>query len=455
VIYSLLRSAAAIALRWYYAEVAFVGTEKIPETGPILVVVNHPNALVDVLIAARAVPRRLGFTAKATLFSRPIPAAFFRWVGVLPLRRASDETNANEPVDPTRNAQSFAAVADALARSAAILIFPEGKSHDDPAMAPARTGAARMVIQAIEARQVAGIQIVPIGLIFEKKDRPRSRIVAIVGDLIDADSVLAGSADRVADLTASIDGALRSVTLNYSSIQEAERDARIARTLQAILRLNAPSVGSPGEFQKRAEIARLLPSLRRVLLGEASALKQQAMAFESDVLDFDRQLRSLHVSLEDYSIATRMEQGAVFVLRETSLLLIAAPIALWGWINHLIPFRAALVAGGRVRHSAADPAMRTIVAGAAFVLMMYMLQGAAVSLIAGPWWGLAYVASLPLAADINLRMRDRLRRALRRSRAYLYFRARPQVQKDLLARAERLRAAAVSLSRASGVVEVG
>jgi hypothetical protein len=192
-----------------------------------------------------------------------------------------------------------------------------------------------------------------------------------------------------------------------------------------------------------------------VLLGEASALKQQAMAFESDVLDFDRQLRSLHVSLEDYSIATRMEQGAVFVLRETSLLLIAAPIALWGWINHLIPFRAALVAGGRVRHSAADPAMRTIVAGAAFVLMMYMLQGAAVSLIAGPWWGLAYVASLPLAADINLRMRDRLRRALRRSRAYLYFRARPQVQKDLLARAERLRAAAVSLSRASGVVEVG
>jgi hypothetical protein len=98
--------------------------------------------------------------------------------------------------------------------------------------------------------------------------------------------------------------------------------------------------------------------------------------------------------------------------------------------------------------------MRTIVAGAAFVLMMYMVQGAAVALIAGPWWGLAYVASLPIAADINLRSRDRLRRALRRARAYLYFRARPGAQNDLLMRAERLRAEAIALARATGLTDV-
>ena len=39
-----------------------------------------------------------------------------------------------------------------------------------------------MVIQARETHHVAGTRIVPIGLIFERKDRPRSRIVAIVGD---------------------------------------------------------------------------------------------------------------------------------------------------------------------------------------------------------------------------------------------------------------------------------
>ena len=454
-IYSLLRSAAAVALRWYYADVAFVGTERVPEEGPILVVVNHPNALVDVLVAARAVPRQLGFTAKATLFSNPVSAAFFRSVGVLPLRRAADDAARGEAADLSRNAESFAAVADALARSAAILIFPEGKSHDDPAMAPARTGAARMILQAIETRQVKDIRIVPIGLIFEHKDRPRSRIVAIVGDPIEANAVAEGNPDAVADLTSAIDASLRSLTLNYTSIEASERDARIARTLQAVLRVEAPSIGSRGEFHTRAAIARMLPALRRVLLSEDAELRDRALALETDLVEFDGHLKLQRVSIDDFLIARGVEQGAVFVVREAAMLLVAGPVALWGWANHIIPFRAALAAGGRVRHSAADPAMRTIVAGAAFVLMMYMLQGAAVALIFGPWWGLAYVASLPVAADINLRTRDRMRRALRRARAYLYFRARPGVQNELLARAQRLRAEAVSLGRASGLVEIG
>lgn len=453
-IYSLLRSAAAVALRWYYADVSLVGTERIPERGPILVVVNHPNALVDVLVAAKAVPRRLRFTAKATLFSNPIAAAFFRWVGVLPLRRASDETGAGGKVDPSRNDQSFAAVAESLARSDAILIFPEGKSHDEPAMAPARTGAARMVVQAREKRSVAGIQIVPIGLIFERKDRPRSRIVALVGDVIDIDPVIQGNANAVSDLTGAIDSALREVTLNYSSAEDAARDAKIARALQGVLRFEAPALGGGADFRSRAEIARVLPAVRRVLHGENRELTSRATALEAQLLAFADDLAAARVSMDDFSIERTARHGAVFVVRETLLVLIAAPFALWGWVNHVLPFRAALLAGGRVRHSAADPAMRTIVAGAAFVLMTYMLQGAFVALFAGPWWGLGYVASLPVTADINLRLRDRLRRAQRRARTFLFFRAQPGKQDALTNQARVLRAEAVALAKASGLADL-
>ena len=451
-IYSLLRSASAIALRWYYSDVAVVGAERVPLDGPILVVMNHPNALVDVLVASKAVSRRLRFTAKATLFSNPVAATFFRSVGVLPLRRASDEAAKGQPVDPARNAEAFAAVADALAQSAAILIFPEGKSHDEPAMAPARTGAARMVIQAIESRHVRDIRVVPIGLIFERKERPRSRIVAVVGEVIDANGVVAADGERVPRLTDAIDSALRAVTLNYSSIEDADRDARLARTLQAIMRVDAPSVSEGPDFEARVEIARLLPSLRGALVRENDALSARATKLEADLLAFESQLKSVGVSLDDFSIDRGVKPGVGFVFREVAVMAVAGPIALWGWLNHVIPFRAALVAGKRIRHSAADPAMRTIVAGAAFVLMMYMLQGAAVTLFAGPWWGLAYVVSLPIAADINLRMRDRLHRSLRRARVYLSFRATPQVQNELVVRAELLRGEAESLGRAAGVL---
>jgi glycerol-3-phosphate O-acyltransferase/dihydroxyacetone phosphate acyltransferase len=438
-----------VALRWYYSEVTIVGGDRVPERGPMLVAVNHPNALVDVLVAGKAVPRQLMFTAKATLFGNPIGAVLLRSLGVLPLRRASDEAAPVNALDRTRNADSFAAVADALSRAKAILIFPEGKSHDEPALAPARTGAARMVMQARESRQVAGIQILPIGLIFERKDKPRSRIVAIVGEPIDVDPLIAGSSNPVRELTATIDARLRELTLNYPTAEDAERDARLARVLQSLLRSDAPAISDCGDFRSRAEIARVLPAVRRSAEGDG-----RLQALEADLLAFDAELAHRRISLDDVAISRHLRSGSVFVIRELSVLLLAGPIAAWGWLNHLLPFRAAFLAGGRVRHSAADPAMRVIVAGAAFVLMMYMIQGATVTLVAGPWVGLAYVASLPIAADINLRMRDRLGRALRRAHAFIRFRSQPAVQDEMVRRANALRARVVELAREAGFTDL-
>ena len=54
-------------------------------------------------------------------------------------------------------------------------------------------------------------------------------------------------------------------------------------------------------------------------------------------------------------------------LREGWLLVIGGPFALWGRINHWLPFRAARAVAMRSVDSAADPAMRTLVAGTAFV----------------------------------------------------------------------------------------
>ncbi|MEO5567986.1 MAG: lysophospholipid acyltransferase family protein [Gemmatimonadaceae bacterium] len=452
-IYPLLRSVAAVALRWYYADVTIVGSERVPTTGPLLVAVNHPNALVDVLVAGQAVPRRLMFTAKATLFANPVAAGLLRQLGVVPLRRASDEAVPGS-VDRSRNAQVFDAIADALASHGAILIFPEGKSHDEPAVAPLRSGAARMAMHAKTTRKVAGIRIVPIGLIFQRKDRPRSRILALVGEPIEVDTFAAEKPRVVADLTAEIDRGIRTLTLNYSTIEEAEHDARLSRTLSALVRYDAPSVGDAGDLRMHAGIARLLPRLRAELLDGKTELRERTMAFEAALATLDQELQQHKVSLADLTISRDVAPGAVFVARELAVFLVAGPVALWGWINHLLPFGAALSAGRRVRHSAADPAMRTILAGAVFVVTIYMLQGAVVTLLAGPWWGLGYVLSLPIAADINLRMQDRLHRALRRARTYLYFRGKPAVHDQLVRQAIELRAEALALAGAIGIVDL-
>ena len=52
--YVLLRAIAGIALRWYYRDIHVEGIDRIPRRRPLLLVVNHPNAL------GRRAARRVG-----------------------------------------------------------------------------------------------------------------------------------------------------------------------------------------------------------------------------------------------------------------------------------------------------------------------------------------------------------------------------------------------------------
>src|SRR5690349_3007447 len=165
-LYRLLRVIAAIALRWYYAEIVVQGAGRAPRRGPLLIIANHPNALIDPLLVGTALPRRVMLTAKATLFDNPALSALLHAAGVVPLRRAKDEhPGAQGEAGTNRNAEAFRSVTAALRRGGTVLIFPEGISHDAPTIAPLRTGAARIVLQA-HSEGVGGIAMLAIGLIY-------------------------------------------------------------------------------------------------------------------------------------------------------------------------------------------------------------------------------------------------------------------------------------------------
>ena len=49
-IYSVLKWIAGVALHWFYGDIRVVGRERIRRDVPLLIAVNHPNALVDSLV---------------------------------------------------------------------------------------------------------------------------------------------------------------------------------------------------------------------------------------------------------------------------------------------------------------------------------------------------------------------------------------------------------------------
>ena len=84
-------------------------------------------------------------------------------------------------------------------------------------------------------------------------------------------------------------------------------------------------------------------------------------------------------------------------------------------------------------------------AGAALVLLFYAAQGAAVAVALGWFAAILYLLSLPLAADLNFAMRERLTAAVRRARTYLLFRKRPKLQERLQSELQRLTREALAL----------
>lgn len=196
-----------IALHWFYSDVRITGSDRIPVSGPVLIAMNHQNALVDAILAMWIVPRDLRLTAKSTLGDSLPGSVMMKLVGIIPLQRTSDHPG--DASRPIRNRHSLQAMIKELDRGGAVLVFPEGRSHNDAEIAPLKTGLARAALRARESG-VAGIQIVPIGITFADKATPNSAVLAQVGEPISVDE-WTGNDPRA--LTREIEERLRTIAL--------------------------------------------------------------------------------------------------------------------------------------------------------------------------------------------------------------------------------------------------
>jgi glycerol-3-phosphate O-acyltransferase / dihydroxyacetone phosphate acyltransferase len=448
ILYAVLRFITGIALRWFYRDVRVRHAEHVPRGEiPLLIVVNHPNALVDALVTGWTMPRPITITAKATLFENPVLSWLLQLAGVIPLRRASDERHQltgtdtgrhtmTEQAMQARNVEAFRAILDHLEDGGAVLIFPEGKSHDEPSLTPLRTGPARIALQAVSEGRVRSLAILPIGLVFEQKETPRSRVLVDVGKPIDLGQWVAAAGDKasVSALTDEINRRLRDVTINYPTPDDAVRTRSLARILGA-LRGDLLPVGADRSLADEIELERRLTQAQRVLEDEDtdSTLRARADCLLDRLGTFQQTLKNEGIALDDVAIPIDQRRGIGFTLREGALLLVVGPLALWGRINHWLPFRLARVLGERDMTSRDQPAMRTILAGLVLIVVFYSAQTAVVTQLAGGIAAAVYLASLPVAADVDLKFTERMRRARQRMRAYLHFRRNPNVRERLRA----------------------
>ena len=424
------------ALAVFFRRIEVVGRDRLPATGPRMVVGNHVNGLIDPLfvLGTLGVPARL--LGKSTLWRIPVLAQLMDLAGVLPVYRAMDAG-----ADRSRNEETFARCHDELARGGALSIFPEGTSHDDPRLKPLKTGAARIAIGAELARGPLGVRIVPFGLVFEERTRFRSRVLVVVGEPLDAagevETARRDEPAAVRELTARIAAALERVTLNYDSWEEA-RLIELAADVLARGGEGARRRPLAAEFDLQRRLADGLDPLRRELPAEVERAVAAARAYE-------RLLRT--TGLTDGQVEARPDWRAAtgFVGRTLLRLLVASPVAALGTLLNVIPWLVVDAISRRIEEANQIATYKLYPS-----LVVYPVCWGLETLAAGHWLGCGAAAlvalAAPLAGWVALRWHERRELLWRESRAFLVLRNRRRVAAELRARRAAVASSAAALT---------
>ena len=414
-LYALVRTLVGFALRVFYRLERAGGA--LPATGPLLLVGNHPNALIDPGLLLAISQRPLTFLAKAPLFSVPVLGGLLRALGALPIQRRQDG-----PADGAANAAVLQAGAQALGSGRALAIFPEGKSHSDPRLADMKTGAARMALAAGRT-----VELVPVGLTYAQKGRFRSAVHVEVGACLSVSPLTHPSPEAVRALTARIGESLRAVTLELAAWQ----DLPLIATAEALYALQTE--GPVQDAERRRLFARGMALLREERPAEYDELRGEVDALA-------RRLALLQATPSDVAVHYQLATVLRFVVRNAAALVLGLPLAAVGAALFL-PWTLSVRTALALMHTSED--MRaTVKLLAALVLgPLYVLV---LAFGVGRWWGWGWaagwvLASVPLAL-FSRRFFAQRREALRDARLFFRLGNRSATKQHLLAEGQALSA---------------
>ena len=417
-----VRLLAALLVGVFYRRVEVVGLERVPRRGPVLLVANHPNSLVDPILLAGTLPRMPRFLAKSTLWQSRLLRPLLTLAGAVPVYRRQDEGE-----DTAKNRGTFARCHEELVRGGAVALFPEGISHHEPALQSVRTGAARIVLEAEIDDEVT---IVPVGLDFEEKGRFRSRALLVVGETLDpaAERALHTRDPRgaVRALTERIAAALRAVTPNHGSWREARLVERVVDVYAAGERSLPGAASLAGRLPLRQRFAAAWVRL-------ADQHPARAAAVERLVARYDALLERHRLRDDQLTARYPASEVALYLFDRVPLLALWLPAALVGAALNLLPAAAARLAGRLTAKDPQNPATYKLLT--AFFLSPLVWTGQAVA--AGVWLGagagFVSFAAAPLAGFAAIRFREEHERLLAEVSAWLRLRLRRDATAELRA----------------------
>ena len=389
--------------------------------GPVLVTANHPNALVDPLVIFHTAGRPTRPLAKAPLFEQALVGTVLRGLGGLPVYRRQDE-----PELMHLNERTFDSAIEALHAGGAVQIYPEGHSHSEPALAPLRTGAARIALMA-EARRdwKLGLRIQPVGLTYVRKHAFRGKAIASFGEPFEVASMRADyerdEREAVRRLTTLIQERLERLTLNFEHPEDAE-------LVDVAERLYARQKRLAG-WREREPMVERLPRLHRFAEGLRwlrATDPERLASLSAEVRRYQRLLTLFGAREGDVPRRYRRGNVLAYAARQLFMLVLVLPVAVAGIAIWFVPFMFTSYVAPRFRPKLDQVATYKVGAAVLSFPVWLFLLALVTWLLAGLRPALVALAILPVAGLAAIAWRDRQAEVVEDVRVFLRARRLPR-----------------------------
>jgi glycerol-3-phosphate O-acyltransferase / dihydroxyacetone phosphate acyltransferase len=416
--YRLFRLLASLTLRVFFRRIEVQGRSTVP-SGPVLLVANHTNALVDPLLPLITLSRRVTLTGKNVLKKNPLLAVITWGLGSIPFHRAED---VGKGASPRENVRSVQRCREILAAGGAVCMFPEGISHSDLKMRAFHTGSAKIALDYVKKNANSPpLTIVPIGLLYTAKDRFRSDVYLRFGPGF--------APTRTADqLTDQIRRAIEDLTIAY----EDRREMLIVNWAGEIVATQAQiptMLGSP-----QPPVAESFARLNRLQSGYR-ALRQthgpQIESLSADVRRYRGELKRHGISPAEVYLPITPARATLFLLRELELIFVGGPIALFGALNHLLPYLLVRTIARRLSVDKDHWASNVVYPSFVVFPLFYAAQIAAAWIFLPAFWAAVYTIALPYTGYYAVLYGERAGSAWRRACTFIYFLFKPAIQRRL------------------------
>ncbi len=330
-LYRLLKAIVWLGIRVYYREIKVLNSKHLTQSGPTIIIANHPNTLMDAWIMGHINRRKVHFVAKSTFFNTPLKRKLLHALGMIPINRKADNA-----VNGVNNKDSFEACYKVLEAGGVLVIFPEGTSFLERQLRELKTGSARIALE-VDRRNGGKlpVQIIPVGLNYIDADRFRGKVKVRIGKPIYITSNLRTAYLEHQGLAAkALTTQFRTELARVFVSIDDDRKENIIEGLRGLFdtKYRKNNDGVTTSIQ-------LIEDMKQRLDEFSLTAPWKLDQIEKQVLALNQQLTSCGIRADFLDQGFRKNTYSRQYIQTALFLMITFPVFLFGWLHNSLPYK--------------------------------------------------------------------------------------------------------------------